>query len=125
VPSTTCFGSAGANCHNLTNRVHPGTQPGCVPRGRRVGDVGARCKLAVYCNRRLEDLFHRQSRETDQQRRKELVWGIDTTLQEEGARPVIFHTRGATCWHPRVKDLTTMINSIYNGWRMEDVWLDK
>jgi len=78
-----------------------------------------------YCNRRLEDLFHRQSRETDQQRRKELVWGIDTTLQEEGARPVIFHTRGATCWHPRVKGLTTMINSIYNGWRMEDVWLDK
>jgi peptide/nickel transport system substrate-binding protein len=64
-----------------------------------------------YCNRRLEDLFHRQSRETDQQRRKELVRDIDTTLQEEGARPVIFHTRGATCWQPRVKGLTTMINT--------------
>ena len=23
MPSTTCFRSAGANCHNLTNRVHP------------------------------------------------------------------------------------------------------
>jgi peptide/nickel transport system substrate-binding protein len=24
-----------------------------------------------------------------------------------------------------VKGLTIMVNSIYNGWRMEDVWLDK
>jgi len=24
-----------------------------------------------------------------------------------------------------VKGLTLMVNSIYNGWRMEDVWLDK
>ena len=72
-----------------------------------------------YCNHRLEDLFHRQSRETDPQRRRELVWDIDRTLQEEGARPVIFHTRGATCWQPQVKGLTTMVNSMVNGWRME------
>jgi hypothetical protein len=30
-----------------------------------------------------------------------------------------------TCWHPRVKGLTTMANSVYNGWRFEDVWLDE
>jgi peptide/nickel transport system substrate-binding protein len=78
-----------------------------------------------YCNRQLEDQFHRQSRETDQQKRKQLVWDIDTTLQREGARPVIFHTRGATCWHPQLKGLTTMINSMVNGWRMEDVWLHR
>jgi hypothetical protein len=24
-----------------------------------------------------------------------------------------------------VKGLTMMVNSIYNGWRMEDVWLDR
>jgi peptide/nickel transport system substrate-binding protein len=78
-----------------------------------------------YCNRQLEDQFHRQSRETDQAKRKQLVWDIDTTLQWEEARPVIFHTRGATCWHPQVKGLTTMVNSIYNGWRMEDVWLER
>jgi peptide/nickel transport system substrate-binding protein len=77
-----------------------------------------------YCNRRLEDMFHQQSRETDQERRKELVWDIDTTLQREEARPVIFHTRGATCWHSQVKGLTMMVNSMVNGWRMEDVWLD-
>ena len=60
-----------------------------------------------------------------QEKRKQLVWDIDTTLQREGARPVIFYTRGATCWHPRVKGLTAMVNSMYNGWRMEDVWVEK
>jgi peptide/nickel transport system substrate-binding protein len=73
-----------------------------------------------YCNRQLEELFHRQSRETDQQKREQLVWDIDATLQREGARPVIFHNRGATRWHPQVKGLTTMVNSMVNGWRMED-----
>ena len=66
-----------------------------------------------------------QSAETDQEKRKALVWDIDAELQEEGARPVIFHTRGATCRHPRLKGLTTMVNSMYNGWRLEDVWLEK
>jgi peptide/nickel transport system substrate-binding protein len=78
-----------------------------------------------YCNRQLEDLFHQWSRRTDQEKRKELVWNIDATLQEEVARSVIFHTRGATCWHPQVRGLTTMVNSMYNGWRMEDVWLER
>ena len=78
-----------------------------------------------YCNRQLEEMFHRQSREGDQEKRRALVWDIDAKLQEEGARPVIFHTRGATCWHPRLKNLTTMVNSIYNGWRLEDVWLQR
>jgi peptide/nickel transport system substrate-binding protein len=53
------------------------------------------------------------------------VWEIDKKLQEEGARPIIFQTVNATCWQPQVKGLTTMVNSIYNGWRFEDVWLDK
>jgi peptide/nickel transport system substrate-binding protein len=26
---------------------------------------------------------------------------------------------------PQLKGLTIMVNSQYNGWRMEDVWLDK
>jgi peptide/nickel transport system substrate-binding protein len=77
-----------------------------------------------YCNRELEAAFRRQSAETDREKRRQLVWDIDTRLQEEGARPVIFHTRGATCWHPRVRGLTTMVNSMYNGWRLEDVWLE-
>jgi peptide/nickel transport system substrate-binding protein len=78
-----------------------------------------------YCNRPLEEKFHQQSRETDPGKRRALVWDIDTQLQEEGARPVIFHTRGATCWYPRLKGLSTMINSMINGWRLEDVWLQQ
>jgi integrase/recombinase XerD len=46
-------------------------------------------------------------------------------LAEDGARPVIFYPRGGTCRQPWVKGLTIMVNSIYNGWRYEDVWLDK
>ena len=46
-------------------------------------------------------------------------------LQEDGARPIIFHSKGATCYQPHVKGFTTMTNSVYNGWRFEDVWLDK
>ena len=26
---------------------------------------------------------------------------------------------------PWVKNLTIQINSIYNGWRFEDIWLDR
>jgi hypothetical protein len=33
--------------------------------------------------------------------------------------------RQGTCWQPEVKGLTLMENSIFNSWRMEDVWLDK
>ena len=57
--------------------------------------------------------------------RKKLVWEIERRLAEDGARPIIFYDRRATCWQPYVKGLTIMVNSIANGARMEDVWLDK
>jgi hypothetical protein len=31
----------------------------------------------------------------------------------------------AICWQLQVKSVTLMVNSAYNGWRMEDAWLDK
>jgi peptide/nickel transport system substrate-binding protein len=43
-------------------------------------------------------------------------------LQEDAVRPIIAHTRLATCWQLWLKGLSVMSNSIYNGWRMEDVW---
>jgi peptide/nickel transport system substrate-binding protein len=52
-------------------------------------------------------------------------WEIERKLAEEDARPIVYYNRGAGCWRPEVKGLTLMVNSIYNGWRMEDVWLDK
>ena len=63
--------------------------------------------------------------EADQARRKQLVWEIERKLAEDGARPIIFYERAATCWQPYVKGLTMMVNSIFNGKRREDVWLDK
>ena len=78
-----------------------------------------------YCNKELEALFDRQSAEPDIEKRKQLVWEIDRRLQEDVARPIIFHGPAAGCWHPYVKGVTIMVNSIYNGWRFEDVWLDK
>ena len=66
-----------------------------------------------------------QSAESNVEKRKELVWQIERRLAEDGARPIIFYPRGATCTQSHVKGLVTMVNSIYNGYRMEDVWLDK
>jgi peptide/nickel transport system substrate-binding protein len=78
-----------------------------------------------YCNPDLEKLFNQQSTIVDQNERKKLVWDIDKKLQEDGARPIIYHFRAATCLQPEVKGLTIMVNSQYNGWRFEDGWLDR
>ena len=78
-----------------------------------------------YCNPELEKLFDAQSMEQDRERRKRMVWEIDRKLQEDGARPIIYHERSATCWHPHLKGHVPMINSAYNGYRFEDLWLDR
>jgi peptide/nickel transport system substrate-binding protein len=78
-----------------------------------------------YCNPEVDRLIDQQSAEADQEKRKKLVWEIERRLAEDGARPIIFYDRRATCWQPYVKGLTIMVNSISNGARMEDVWLDK
>ena len=66
-----------------------------------------------------------QSVESNTERRKHLVWEIERQLAADGARPVIFYPRQATCRHPQVKGMTVMVNSIYNGYRYEDIWLDR
>lgn len=86
---------------------------------------GSERNYTGYCNKELEDLFHKQSAMTDQEARKHLVWEIDRKLQEDVARPMIFHAKAATCWQPYVHGYTQMINSVYNNTRFEDVWLDK
>jgi peptide/nickel transport system substrate-binding protein len=78
-----------------------------------------------HCNPELDKKMEAQSREADPVRRRQLVWEIDQTLQDELARPILYHRRGGTCWQPWVKDLTLKVNSQYNAWRMEDVWLDR
>jgi peptide/nickel transport system substrate-binding protein len=86
---------------------------------------GSERNYTGYCNPQLQQLFDRQSAEMDQEKRERLVWDIDKKLQEDVARPIIYHRRGGTCWQPGVKGLTLMVNSQINGWRFEDVWLDK
>jgi peptide/nickel transport system substrate-binding protein len=86
---------------------------------------GSERNYTGYCNRDLEKMFEQQSMEADQQKRKSLVWEIDRRLQEDAARPIIYHFRAGTCWQPQLKGITVMVNSQYNGWRMEDWWLDK
>jgi len=77
-----------------------------------------------YCSPEVDKLVDQQSAESDKEKRKQLVWEIEKRLAQDGARPVIFYPRQATCRHPRVKGMTMMVNSIYNGYRYEDLWLD-
>jgi peptide/nickel transport system substrate-binding protein len=86
---------------------------------------GSESNYDGYCNRDLDRLFELQSMEADQDKRKQIVFDIERRLAEDVARPVLYHNRSGTCWHPHVKGYTVMINSIYNNHRMEDVWLDR
>ena len=85
---------------------------------------GSERNYTGYCNPELEKQFVEQSTIADRDKRRRLVWEIDKKLQEDGARPIIYHTRLVTCMQPQLKGLTIMVNSQFNGWRMEDVWLD-
>jgi peptide/nickel transport system substrate-binding protein len=91
----------------------------------RLYGCGSSTNWNGYCNPEVDKLIEQQSIEADQERRKQLVWAIERKLAEDGARPIIFYSRGGTCWQPYVKGLTIMVNSLHNGNRMEDVWLDK
>ena len=86
---------------------------------------GSERNYTGYCNRDIEKLFSEQSQMSDQEVRKKLVWEIDKKLQEDGARPIIYHWQGATCWRPDVKGVVVTVNSAANGWRWEDAWLDR
>ena len=78
-----------------------------------------------YCSPEIEKLFTTQSAERDVEKRKKIVWDIDRKLLEDGARPVIMWNAAGTCWHPYVKGYAPMVNSLYNGSRFEEIWLDK
>jgi len=86
---------------------------------------GAQRNYTGYCNPEVDKLVDRQSVESNQQKRQQLVWEIERQLAEDDARPVIFYGRIGTCWQPQLKGLIVQVNSIYNGSRFEDVWLDR
>jgi peptide/nickel transport system substrate-binding protein len=78
-----------------------------------------------YCNPEMDKMIEAQSREGDAAKRKQILWTIERKLADDNVRPIIFYRRGGTCERPYVKGLTIMLNSVFNSWRMEDVWLDK
>jgi len=64
---------------------------------------GAEGNYDRYCNPEVDKMVDRQSMEFDQKKRKELVWAIERKLAEDAARPILWHNRTGTCWHPYVK----------------------
>ena len=86
---------------------------------------GSERNYTGYCDQDLEKLYRRQSATRDFEARRKLVWEIDKKLQEDAARPVVYQSQGATCWWPHVKGLKLAVNSIYNHWRFDDVWLER
>jgi peptide/nickel transport system substrate-binding protein len=81
--------------------------------------------FSKYCNQEVEKLLLEQSNERDVAKRKEIVWKIEHKLAEDVARPVISHGNAAQCRHPHVKGFLRAMNSIYNNWRLDQVWFDK
>jgi peptide/nickel transport system substrate-binding protein len=86
---------------------------------------GSARNFTQYCNKELEPLFDKQSQETNVDTRRKLVWEIDRKLQEDIARPIIYHHKAATCWWPYLHGYSPMENSNYNSPRLEAVWMDK
>jgi peptide/nickel transport system substrate-binding protein len=76
-----------------------------------------------YSNPEVDKLIDQQSAEPDIGKRKKLVWQIEKKLIEDDARPILFYNKAAVCRRPNVRGLTTMVNSIYNGNRFEDLWV--
>jgi peptide/nickel transport system substrate-binding protein len=77
-----------------------------------------------YCNPEVDKLVTQQSVESDVEKRRKLVWQIERKLAEDVARPILFYPYGVTCWKSALKGMTIMVNSIYNGSRFEDLWLE-
>jgi peptide/nickel transport system substrate-binding protein len=86
---------------------------------------GAEGNYDGYCSAEFDKMVDQQSMEFDQDKRKKMVWEIEKKLAEDVARPMLYHSVSGTCWRPYVKGYTMTVNAIYNGLRMEDVWLDK
>ncbi len=86
---------------------------------------GAERNYSAYCNADVDKLVEQQSGEPDTEKRKKIVWEIERRLAEDVARPIIFYPVSAACWQPYFKGHTMMVNGNYNGWRLEDAWLDK
>ena len=86
---------------------------------------GSERNYTGYCNKEVDAMIDAQSREIDIEKRKRLVWAVERKLADDVARPIISWGVANTCMYPHLKGLVLQHNAIYNGWRFDDVWLDK
>lgn len=86
---------------------------------------GAERNYTEYCNAEVDKLIDQQSMESDAEKRRAIVWEIERRLAQDGARPTIFYPVSGACWQPYFRGHTMMVNGNYNGWRLEDAWLDR
>jgi peptide/nickel transport system substrate-binding protein len=77
-----------------------------------------------YCNKDVEALIERSSREQNKDRRRALVWDIERKLALDAARPVLGHALDFQMNWPHVKGYVPH-HSLYSYGRMQNVWLDK
>jgi peptide/nickel transport system substrate-binding protein len=78
-----------------------------------------------YCNPEVDKMIELQSREADAQQRRQQVWALERKLAEDAGRPIIFYASAGSCRQPTVKGQTLMVNSVFNSYRYEDIWLDR
>ena len=78
-----------------------------------------------YCNKEVDKLIDQQSAGDSTARSARRSCGRSRGSWPRTSRGPIILQRAATCWQPQVKGFVLQHNSIYNGWRFEDVWLDK
>jgi peptide/nickel transport system substrate-binding protein len=76
---------------------------------------GAERNYTGYCSPEVDRLVDQQSMQSDNVKRRELVWEIERRLAEDAARPIIFYPRSGARWQPRFKGHTMTINGNYNN----------
>ncbi len=87
--------------------------------------------VRVHRDIKIEKHMRDSSAESARQKNKVMVWmgacqgvgggGLHNSHVGRGGQ----HDWGATCWRPEVKGVKLAVNTIYNHWRFEDVWLDR
>jgi peptide/nickel transport system substrate-binding protein len=85
---------------------------------------GSERNYSDYCNEEVQKLLYAQSSERNSERRLRLVKQIDGKLQADVARVILAHRVERLVTWPYVHNLIQH-QSLYNHWRMQDVWLDK
>ena len=78
-----------------------------------------------FCGLEVDKLIDLQSIEADQEKRRRWCGRSKGNWRRMTPDRSFFTTAGRHARQPHVRGLTIMVNSIFNGNRMEDTWLDR